>query len=90
MAQAPQKLHPEFIKAELRARFGSISEVAARLGLSLQTVSGAIREPGRSSVVERRVAELLEVSPKDLWPDRWVDDRTPRRRLAPKMKRKSA
>lgn len=90
MAQADRNLHPEFIKAELRARFGSLSEVARMLGLSLKTVSGAIREPGRSSVVERRVAELLEAKPEDLWPDRWFANGQPRQGLRQQHKRKAA
>lgn len=83
-------LHPEFIKAELRLRFGSLKAVGDRLGLSLKTVSGAIREAGVSSSAERRIAELLNENPQTLWPDRWNADGTPRAGLSMVRRNKAA
>jgi Ner family transcriptional regulator len=90
MTQDAAQMHPEFIKASLRERFGSLQVVADMFGLSLKTVSGAIREPGVSATVERRIAALLNEKPQKLWPDRWRADGTPTPGLSVKRRKKSA
>ena len=65
-------LHAEDIKALLRKRFGSLTAVAARLDITVTAVSGAIIDPLQSQKLEKRLAELLNLPPQSLWPDRWT------------------
>lgn len=78
MTEKSSQLHPEMIKTEVRLKFGSLTAVAALLGLSVNSVSGAIRRPGNSFKTERRIADLLEVSPQSLWPERYDAEGRPR------------
>jgi Ner family transcriptional regulator len=65
-------LHAEDIKAMLRKKYGSLTAVGERLGLGLTSVSGAIIDPLCSQKLEKQLAELLELPPQSLWPDRWT------------------
>ncbi|MHB1305210.1 MAG: helix-turn-helix domain-containing protein [Acidiphilium sp.] len=90
MAQKPQKLHPEHIKAELRLKYGSLKVVGRLLKLSDKTVSCAILEPGRSFRTEARIAELLGRTAPSLWPERYFPDGKPRYRTFRRDARRDA
>ncbi|MDE2334264.1 MAG: helix-turn-helix domain-containing protein [Rhodospirillales bacterium] len=93
---AARRWHPEDIKAELRKRFGEMTTLSKSWGYARTAISVALATD-RSRVVERRIAEALQVPLHELWPDRWNPDGTslPRRRrgvrnhsdLAPPRKR---
>lgn len=71
------KWHPEEIKAQLRMRGITLSDVARDLDLPPSMVSAAIRHRARRHRgVEARVARLLGVTPRDLWPDRYAAKKT--------------
>jgi Ner family transcriptional regulator len=65
-------LHPEDIKAMLRKKYGSLTSVGEKLGRGLTSISGAIIDPLSSQKLEKQIAELLEMPPQSLWPDRWT------------------
>ncbi|AFL75371.1 helix-turn-helix domain-containing protein [Thiocystis violascens] len=65
----------ELIKAALRARGSSLSAVARDLGLTREAVHHVHRN--RYPAVEAAIASVLEVSPADLWPDRYHADGRP-------------
>ena len=63
-------LDPGHIRAELAARGKPIAALARDLGVSIQTVSAAIRRP-TSRRVERAIARALGMAPREIWPDRY-------------------
>jgi Ner family transcriptional regulator len=69
--------HHEYVKAELRKRFGSLTAISKQLGVSRQSLSGALIDPLASTRLERRIAAALEVEPHKIWPTRWRQDGTP-------------
>lgn len=73
--------HPEDIKAALRKQHGSLAVLNRRWGYKWPAISLSLISD-ESRVVERRIAETLQVSLHELWPDRWNPDGTsrPRRR----------
>ena len=73
----PKGWHSEKIVAELRIRLGNITDLSSRWGYHRSTVSRAIRDPGTSTLVERRIADALGVTPHTLWPDRWTPEGAP-------------
>jgi Ner family transcriptional regulator len=73
----PKGWHPEQVKAALRQRFGSLSALSLAWGLNPAAISAALQPGRRSSGVERRIAEALDVSPFVIWPDRWSPDGNP-------------
>ena len=71
--------HSEDIKAQLRKRFGPLTTLSKRWGYARATLSVALATD-RSRVVERRIAEALQVPLHELWPERWNPDGTSRPR----------
>lgn len=69
--------HHEDIKAELRKRFGSLTEVSRHLGVTRQSISNVLINPLASARLERKLAQLLHVPPYAVWPMRWRPDGTP-------------
>ena len=67
----------ECVKYQLRVRGSSLALVAQELGIARQSVINAKRT--RYPRVERAIARKLNVSPGDIWPDRWQSDGAPRR-----------
>lgn len=74
MAQLVAGWHAENIKAEIRKKFGTLAKFARHVGLSPQTISGAISGPCVSSRAERLIAQSFGLSPHDIWPDRWTSN----------------
>lgn len=75
---APAKgWHRERIKAELRIRYGSITDLAVRWGYHRAAVSHALRRPLFSQPLEIKIADALGVTPHTLWPDRWTPEGAP-------------
>ena len=71
--------HREDIKAALRKRYGTLAALSTSLGMGPMAVSQALQND-RSRVVERRIAEALQVPLHELWPERWNPDGTSRPR----------
>lgn len=76
MAQ-PKGWHPERIVAELRMRFGNITDLSVSWGYHRSMVSRVIRDPQASARGERRIADAIGVTPHTLWPDRWTPEGAP-------------
>lgn len=74
MARKSSGWHVENTKAEIRKRFGTLAAFARLAKLSPQIVSDVLRSPNASSRVEKIIAAHLEVSPAEIWPDRWTPD----------------
>lgn len=69
---SPAPWHAEEIKARLRMRGTSLSEIANELGISAPVVSVTIRYSNRRSRrVENAVAKAIGVEPSEIWPDRY-------------------
>ena len=88
---AARRWHPEDIKAELRKRFGEMTTLSKSWGYARNAISVALATD-RSRVVERRIAEALQVPLHELWPERWNPDGTsrPRRRRGGRNHRRRA
>lgn len=82
MARKPCGMHPEDIKAEIRKRYGSLSSVSEQIGMGKNAISNIISRPDYSIAGEKKVAELLELDPYEVWPDRYHADGTPVSRVA--------
>lgn len=66
-------MHPEDIKAELRKRGYTLTEVARRAGVTKQTIAMSLR--GRVSArAETAVAECLGRDARAIWPSRYRSD----------------
>lgn len=65
----------ELIKAALRARGSSLSAVAREMGLTRASVHCVHYH--RYPAVEAAIAAVLEVTPQELWPDRYYADGAP-------------
>lgn len=65
----------EWVKYQLRMRGSSLALVAQNLGISRQSVINAKRV--RYPRVERAIARKLDMTPRDIWPDRWHPDGAP-------------
>jgi lambda repressor-like predicted transcriptional regulator len=79
MARETSGWHREDIKSELRKRFGSMRALARAWGYDISVLSQALSRPV-STVIERRIADALQVSPAALWPERWTPEGRPLRR----------
>jgi Ner family transcriptional regulator len=77
MAQKRAGWHREEIKAALRKQFGPISELSTTWGLHPSAITNTLRRPLNSKRVERLIAQALQVSLHELWPDRWSPDGEP-------------
>ena len=71
MAQKQTAWHPEDIKAALRKRFDSLTDLSESWGLHPTAISNTLRRPFNSMRVERRISDALDVPLHELWPDRW-------------------
>ena len=66
-------MHPEDIKAEIRKRGYTMTELALANGMAKQSIGEAIRV--RSSArAEKIIADLLEMKPREIWPSRYRAD----------------
>lgn len=72
-------MHAEDIKAAIRKKEVTISELAIAIGSRASVISRALREPV-SERVERQVAEFIGRKPHEVWPDRF-DRNGERRRM---------
>lgn len=59
----------ERIKAEIRIRAGSLGALARRHDYDRTAISIALKKPWPD--VEKIIANLLGVSPRELWPERY-------------------
>lgn len=63
-------MHEEQIKAAIRMRGVTLSELAARIGVTPAAIGMAIR--ARSSErIENEIAAFLELPAQEIWPDRY-------------------
>jgi Ner family transcriptional regulator len=67
-------MHFEDVKANLRKRGSSLSQIAKDLGLKRATVSTVIRG-GRSKRVEQAIADALGKPVEEVFPDRYFTNR---------------
>ena len=83
-------MHPEDIKASLRKRGTTLSQLADENGVSKQTVGAALR--GRASArSERIIADALDLKPCEIWPSRYrADGKRIMLRRSPDKTRKNA
>lgn len=65
-------MHPELIRAEIRMRGKTLTDVARLYGTSPQIVSMALREPSLSG--EKAISDFLEKPLHELFPERWTKD----------------
>lgn len=61
----------EFIKAQLRIRQTSLAETGRLLGIKTGTMSAISQGIGKSKRVQRKLAEILDIPPSTLWPERF-------------------
>ncbi|MCQ4310881.1 helix-turn-helix domain-containing protein [Pseudomonas stutzeri] len=67
----------EWIKWQLRSNNSSLAELARGLGVVRNAMNNVKRQPYPR--MERAIAKALGLRPIDIWPDRWVDEATPKR-----------
>jgi Ner family transcriptional regulator len=79
--------HPEDIKAAVRKRGATLTELALSAGGDGSVCRAALRRP--SPVGERLISSFLGVPPQDLWPDRYSrkGERLPTRHVRDEDKR---
>ena len=76
MKKTSQGWHIEDIKAGLRKRGYTLARIGREMGHKDPRTPGyALRH--RWPLVERRIADILEVHPAEIWPDRYKADGTP-------------
>jgi Ner family transcriptional regulator len=63
--------HPEDIKAAIRKKRKTLSQLSLDNGYNVHAVRQALRRPWPN--VERIIGEFLGVAPSVLWPDRYED-----------------
>jgi Ner family transcriptional regulator len=68
--------HPERIKAAIRMRGKSLSELSRQHGLNDHACHFALRKQWPR--VEQVIADFLGVKPWVLWPDRYTSEQRPR------------
>lgn len=73
MTQNPAGMHPADILAEITKRYGSMTALAARLGIAACSISHTIRRPVHSMKIERQIAKAIKVPLHRIWPDRWTE-----------------
>lgn len=61
------------IKAMLRVKGTSFTELAATHKVTVSTISLVSRGRGKSAKVETALAQLVGVSRQQLWPDRYLE-----------------
>ena len=67
---AERAWHPEHVKAACRAKGMTLAAIAARLGVTATAVGTAIRRP-TSRRIDRAIARVIGVHPRQIWPDRY-------------------
>lgn len=72
--------HKADIKAALEKRGWTIRSLARHHGVSHRTLSQALYYPYLKS--ERRIAEALQLHPAVIWPSRYLDNATPKRKAS--------
>lgn len=77
----------EWIKYQIRMRGLTLAELARRLGVELGTLVAVKRTPYPR--MERAIANVLDLQPAMIWPERWNHDGTPSRQR-PNRAEKSA
>ncbi|KPN73697.1 helix-turn-helix domain-containing protein [Neisseria zoodegmatis] len=65
-------MHPELIKAKLRIKGFSLTDVAKQEKVGEHAVRKALRQPSLSG--EKAIANVLGKELHELWPDRWTID----------------
>lgn len=65
-------MHPELIRAEIRMKGATLTDVAEMFGVSPKVVGRALKEPSLSG--EKAIAYFLNRTLHDLWPERWTED----------------
>lgn len=63
-------MHPELIRAEIRMRGKTLTDVAKAHGISPRVVGLALRQPSLSG--EKAIAAFLNRSLHELFPERWT------------------
>ena len=74
-------MHPAFITATIKERFGTQAQLARRLSVTPSAISQFLRRPASRSPLGGQIAKALGVSLHALWPDRWSEDGQPLPRL---------
>lgn len=62
--------HPEDVKAAIRKKGVTLSDLAARAGVSKQSVSAAI-DRRASERIDLLIADFLGLKPHQIWPSRY-------------------
>ena len=76
-------MHPELIKAQIRMKGKTLTQLAAENELSTTAVVAALRKPMTSG--EKVISKFLDIAPHLIWPDRWTTDG---QRIRPRYKHK--
>ncbi|MAI62446.1 MAG: hypothetical protein CBB87_08220 [Micavibrio sp. TMED27] len=80
-----QGMHPEDIKAAIRKRGVTLTELSVSLGYSEATVRNALIKPMPS--VEPLIAKFIGKTLHEIWPDRWDKENI---RIRPKTNRRKS
>ncbi len=67
--QPKRGMHKAFIKAEICARYGSITELAKLLNIDCNILRSALFKPYPKA--EALIAKAIEKTPAQIWPDRY-------------------
>jgi Ner family transcriptional regulator len=63
----------EFIKYRLQTAGWHLTDIGPALGIGYQAATDALRQKvHRSRRVERKIAEILGVTPEEIWPSRYA------------------
>lgn len=65
-------MHPEMIRAKIRMRGATLTDVAREYGISPRVVSLALKQPSLSG--EKAIAAFLNKPLYKLFPERWTKD----------------
>lgn len=84
----PEGMHPEEIKAALRARYGSLEAFSLQHNYHRTAASYALKRSWPR--VEALIAKAIDRHPSDIWPDRYDHRGRPlsRRRLEDRIRRR--
>ncbi|MCS4534281.1 helix-turn-helix domain-containing protein [Neisseria montereyensis] len=63
-------MHPELIRAEIKMRGKTLSDLARQYEVSPRVVSLALKAPSLSG--EKVIAKFLDKPLHELWPERWT------------------
>ncbi|MFN8682351.1 transcriptional regulator [Paracoccus sp. P2] len=66
----------EMIRARLRLAGTSFSDIARELGKTPASVSLVSQGHRRSQKIQRAIAEKLDTTPENIWPDRYEQEGT--------------